>query len=415
MKNFSLKALGATLLTAGLVVAGVAGPANAVASTISTSVFTSGNGAAAVTFVAGTNPSAAIDQLDIKIMSSSLASWFRFPSACNTTGETWSDCGIDSVSLGGTSLTGSTSGATADYVNQGSGNGSIRLHFPSTATGQLQVVFAANGIFAPDVNGTYAVTVDALSGGAAKGSNTVDVTVSGARSTVLFYKNLSSSDYTFTQQLASVQTALTSNTWTRTGYTFSGWSTTRTGTVAYADGAQFSFTSPNSSSTPPTMLYAIWTADSGSGSGSGSSSSVATALTMGAATGGVVAGSSVAITASGLQTTAAYTVVVQSTPQTIGSGNAVAGAVNASVTLPSGLEAGWHTLTFTSTAADGSAVESKVYFKVSSTGTLLSSTTTIPAELASTGLNVAPYLSTGAVLALAGVVLMLFARRRQTS
>lgn len=137
-------------------------------------------------------------------------------------------------------------------------------------------------------------------------------------------------------------------------------------------------------------------------------------LTLNATTGQLVAGSTVAIVASGLQATAGYEVVLRSTPQTLTTGNAVSGSVNTSVTLPAGLEAGWHSLTFTSTAADGSALESKVYFKVSSTGALLSTSQTLPAELANTGFEAAPYLITGAVLLLAGALTVLYSRRRAT-
>lgn len=137
-------------------------------------------------------------------------------------------------------------------------------------------------------------------------------------------------------------------------------------------------------------------------------------LTLSATTGQLVAGSTVAIVASGLQATAGYEVVLRSTPQTLTTGNAVSGSVNTSVTLPAGLEAGWHSLTFTSTAADGSALESKVYFKVSSTGALLSTSQTLPAELANTGFEAAPYLITGAVLLLAGALTVLYSRRRAT-
>jgi LPXTG-motif cell wall-anchored protein len=91
--------------------------------------------------------------------------------------------------------------------------------------------------------------------------------------------------------------------------------------------------------------------------------------------------------------------------------------VNSSVTIPAGLEPGWHTLTFTSTAADGSSVVSKVYFEISATGTLLSNTTTIPAALANTGFDsqkgvyVALGLLIAGLLALAG---MQVARRRNS-
>lgn len=65
-------------------------------------------------------------------------------------------------------------------------------------------------------------------------------------------------------QTASTATALTSNTFTRTGYTFSGWNTAANGTgTAYANGASYPFTSG-------ATLYAQWTA-SGGGSSGGSS------------------------------------------------------------------------------------------------------------------------------------------------
>jgi len=54
-------------------------------------------------------------------------------------------------------------------------------------------------------------------------------------------------------QTANVPTALTLNTFTRTGYTFSGWNTAANGTgTAYADGATYSFNAD-------ITLYAQWT------------------------------------------------------------------------------------------------------------------------------------------------------------
>ena len=55
-------------------------------------------------------------------------------------------------------------------------------------------------------------------------------------------------------QSASTATALTSNTFTRVGYTFGGWSLTQNGSLAYADGASYPFSSS-------TTLWAIWTAN----------------------------------------------------------------------------------------------------------------------------------------------------------
>jgi CshA-type fibril repeat protein len=55
-------------------------------------------------------------------------------------------------------------------------------------------------------------------------------------------------------QSASSSTALTSNAFTNSGYTFGGWSTSQNGSLAYADGANYAFTSS-------TTLWAIWTAN----------------------------------------------------------------------------------------------------------------------------------------------------------
>lgn len=156
----------------------------------------------------------------------------------------------------------------------------------------------------------------------------------------------------------------------------------------------------------------------GSSSPSPSVSSAAANISLSATPGQTVAGSSVAVSASGLQSSAPYTVVVQSTPQTIGSGTAVNGAVSTNVTIPSGLEPGWHTLTFSSTAADGSPIVSVTYFKVSASGTLLATANTVPTELANTGINTAAgifLLVGGASLALVGAELLLIARRKRSN
>ena len=59
---------------------------------------------------------------------------------------------------------------------------------------------------------------------------------------------------TMSAQVANVPTALTANTFTRTGYTFSGWNTAAGGAgTAYADGATYSFAAD-------ITLYAQWTA-----------------------------------------------------------------------------------------------------------------------------------------------------------
>lgn len=96
-------------------------------------------------------------------------------------------------------------------------------------------------------------------------SATTMMTISGSSSTVTFNANGGSG--TMSNQTSSSAASLTANTFTRTGYTFGGWASSQVnataGTVAYADGASYPFTSS-------ATLYAIWTAN-GSGGGSGTS------------------------------------------------------------------------------------------------------------------------------------------------
>lgn len=151
--------------------------------------------------------------------------------------------------------------------------------------------------------------------------------------------------------------------------------------------------------------------------GGGGSTTPSASITLGAAQGQLVAGSPVAIVASGLQTTAPYSVTVESNPQLLTPANATAtnGAVNTTVTLPANLGAGWHTLTFRSTAADGSAVTSVLYFEISATGTLLGTSTTKPATLAQTGFEGFPLTAAALALVMLGAGSAVLARRRRTS
>lgn len=156
---------------------------------------------------------------------------------------------------------------------------------------------------------------------------------------------------------------------------------------------------------------------SGGGGGGGGSTTPSASITLGAAQGQLVAGSPVAIVASGLQTTAPYSVTVESNPQLLTPANATAtnGAVNTTVTLPANLGAGWHTLTFRSTAADGSAVTSVLYFEISATGTLLGTSTTKPAVLAQTGFDGFPLTATALALVMLGAGSAVLSRRKRTS
>jgi uncharacterized repeat protein (TIGR02543 family) len=55
-------------------------------------------------------------------------------------------------------------------------------------------------------------------------------------------------------QTSDASTSLSANTFTRTGYTFAGWSSSPTGTVEYTDLATYSFSAD-------LALHAIWTLD----------------------------------------------------------------------------------------------------------------------------------------------------------
>jgi uncharacterized repeat protein (TIGR02543 family) len=108
----------------------------------------------------------------------------------------------------------------------------------------------------------------------------VTVTVTEANHTVTFNANGGSG--TMTAQTAGAPTALTSNAFTRTGYSFSGWNTAANGSgTAYANGATYSFAAD-------ITLYAQWTAlpshtvsfykNGGTGSMSPQTANVPTAL-----------------------------------------------------------------------------------------------------------------------------------------
>lgn len=104
-----------------------------------------------------------------------------------------------------------------------------------------------------------------------------------------------------------------------------------------------------------------------------------------AALGQSVFGAPAPYSASGLQVGSSYDITVRSTPQIIAQGTVPAGGtVTGSATIPAGLPAGWHTITFTTTAANGTETKDVVWFKIDASGNLLSKSETQPAELAYT-------------------------------
>jgi LPXTG-motif cell wall-anchored protein len=127
--------------------------------------------------------------------------------------------------------------------------------------------------------------------------------------------------------------------------------------------------------------------------------------------GGSVSGSSATATAKGLEEGADYDIVVRSTPQTLATGSVpTGGVVTRGVTLPT-LEAGWHSLTFTSTWQGGGSAVARVWFLVSADGKLVQTSLSAPA-LAETGSDGgAGSLFLGSILLAAGAGLVVLRRR----
>lgn len=306
---------------------------------------------------------------------------------------TLANCGIAGVKVNNVSVT------PAGASKMGS---MIKFNLPSTlpaSNNSIEVSFAS-GAFTVGAAGSYQVQLlDGLSGDSASAA----VTSVAAPTSYSVTFDANGGTGSIAQQTASTQTNLTPNNGqiTRSGYSFGGWaSSVGSSTVAYADGAPYPFTSS-------TTLYAIWNANGGGGGSSGSS---AATLTLDLAVGQPVAGAPVSLNVTGMQANAAWDATVRSTPQSIGSGNVnSSGALTQTVNLPSNLEAGWHSITFTSTDASGNPFTSVSYFQVSASGTLLATSST----LASTGADTAVPFGTAAALLLVGAALMIMRRRRE--
>ena len=277
MKNFSLKALGAAILTLGLVVAGVA-PAQAATGTLSVTSFTTSTQAPAM-IATSSAPSGTFDQIRINIQKSTPNyEYFSLKGICPPSGPAnrttvLSTCGINDVTVGGVSQLG-----TAQAGNDGSGY--LIIFFPTPlSAGAISIDFAAGAFSTPSAAGNYDFNLVARSSTTSPptilGTYTQTVTLVGATQTVTFNGN-GADGGSMSAQTGNSPAALTLNAFTKTGYTFGGWATTQNnanaGTVFKTDGASWSFASS-------VTLYAIWNAASGGGgSNSGSSSSSSDSL-----------------------------------------------------------------------------------------------------------------------------------------
>ncbi len=110
------------------------------------------------------------------------------------------------------------------------------------------------------------------------------------------------------------------------------------------------------------------------------STSPAMSLVLNLETGDEVADQQVAYGAAGLQSDSEWSLVVRSTPQTIASGTFAGSLVSGSAQIPENLTAGWHSITLTGYAPDGSLISHAVWFEVSESGTLLGVSDEAPIE-----------------------------------
>lgn len=155
------------------------------------------------------------------------------------------------------------------------------------------------------------------------------------------------------------------------------------------------------------------------------STSPALSLNLALNTGDVVANSRIDYGASGLMSNTAWTLVLRSTPQTIASGTYNGSVLGGSAQIPSGLPAGWHSITLTGVSPSGSTLSHAVWFEVSSTGTLLQTAGTDPeptvqavaatAGLAETGRDLATQFFAALALMLLGAGLVLSRQRLKRS
>lgn len=129
----------------------------------------------------------------------------------------------------------------------------------------------------PTSAGVYTFDVVASNAGGTSAPATITITIIAANHTITFNSNGGSG--TMSNQTTNTSTAITLNTFTRTGYTFAGWATSAGGAVVYTDGQSYDFSAD-------ITLYAKWTPnnntitfDANGGTGTMSNQIIATGAT----------------------------------------------------------------------------------------------------------------------------------------
>ena len=179
--------------------------------------------------------------------------------------------------------------------------------------------------------------------------------------------------------------------------------------VSQAGNLNYAATLINNTVTPRLLSHVVQAFD-GSNVSSPAQPVSPVSFTIPVAPGQRIVGEDIAITATDLALSTDYSVVLRSTPQVLAQGRTVSSSFNTSVTIPNNLEAGWHSITFSATRSDGTALEEKVYFKINADGTLLASSTDVPAELAFTGMITAGAVPLSIIVLLMGFAAFFIAR-----
>lgn len=148
-------------------------------------------------------------------------------------------------------------------------------------------------------------------------------------------------------------------------------------------------------------------------------------ITLDLAVGDVVAGSAVDATGYGMKAASPWDLVLRSTPVTLDFGSVDGtGSVTVSAVIPDGLEVGWHSLTLTGTAEDGTIYERVVRFEIAADGTLASEievldlaavaadVAAVEPVLAATGVETAAPFGLAVLALLAGATLVVVRRKR---
>lgn len=161
-------------------------------------------------------------------------------------------CSPWDITFGYSTYTLNAGGATVSPTITGTQHGAVT--YESSNTSVLTV--NASGVVTPVSAGTATVTAHWAGDGTycPKDVTSSTFTVNG-KVIVTFDKNDGSGTTTTQQVDYNTATALTANTFTRTGYTFQGWATEASGAKVYNDGASITITAA-------TTLYAVWQVNS---------------------------------------------------------------------------------------------------------------------------------------------------------